>query len=222
MTNIQTDWHNILSKEIQKPYYKNLMAFLKKEYQTQNIFPPKEKIYSALDHTSFEDTKVVILGQDPYPTRGFANGLAFSVNRGIRIPGSLRNIYKEIHDELGLDIPTTGDLTGWAKQGVLLLNTVLTVREGDPGSHRNRGWEILTDQIIKLLNTKDHPIIYLLWGNDARSKKSLIDTDKHYILESYHPSPLSARRGFFGNGHFKKCNQILEKLEMEPINWNIK
>ena len=178
-------------------------------------------IFNALKYTTYKDTKVVILGQDPYHDQGQAHGLAFSVKPNIPTPPSLLNIYKELNKELGLFIPNNGYLISWAKQGVLLLNTVLTVKAHMANSHKNKGWEIFTDNIIRYLNKRDEPIIFVLWGANARSKKGLIDTSKHYILEAPHPSPLSAHRGFFGCNHFKKINEILEKLNKEKINWQI-
>ena len=178
-------------------------------------------IFNALKYTSYKDTKVVILGQDPYHDQGQAHGLAFSVKPNIPTPPSLLNIYKELNNELGLFIPNNGYLISWAKQGVLLLNTVLTVKAHMANSHKNKGWEIFTDNIIRYLNKRDEPVIFVLWGTNAREKKKLINTSKHYILEAPHPSPLSAHRGFFGCNHFKKINEILDKLNKEKINWQI-
>lgn len=221
MVILANDWDNILKEEFNKKYYLELREFLKHEYKNGLIFPDMHDIFNALKYTSYKDTKVVILGQDPYHDQGQAHGLAFSVKPNIPTPPSLLNIYKELNKELGLFIPNNGYLISWAKQGVLLLNTVLTVKAHMANSHKNKGWEIFTDNIIRYLNKRDKPIIFVLWGANARSKKGLIDTSKHYILEAPHPSPLSAHRGFFGCNHFKKINEILEKLNKEKINWQI-
>ena len=221
MVNLGNDWDRLLREAFQKPYYLALRQFLKEEYQTQIIYPPKEDIFNALKATSYADTKVVILGQDPYHGVGQAHGMAFSVNPGVAVPPSLRNIYKELHDSLGYAIPDHGYLMPWAKQGVLLLNTVLTVRAGQPQSHQNKGWEMLTDEIIKLLNQKDETVIFLLWGTPAKKKQVLITNPKHVILTAVHPSPLSAHRGFFGCNHFKQVNEILEKQGRAPIDWSL-
>ncbi len=221
MVILANDWDNILKEEFNKKYYLELREFLKHEYKNGLIFPDMHDIFNALKYTSYKDTKVVILGQDPYHDQGQAHGLAFSVKPNIPTPPSLLNIYKELNKELGLFIPNHGYLISWAKQGVLLLNTVLTVKAHMANSHKNKGWEIFTDNIIRYLNKRDEPIIFVLWGSNARSKKGLIDTSKHYILEAPHPSPLSAHRGFFGCNHFKKINEILEKLNKEKINWQI-
>lgn len=220
MVNIGNDWDKILKEEFKKDYYLKLREFLKIEYRNYEIFPDMYDIFNALKLTSYSDTKVVILGQDPYHDVNQAHGLAFSVNLGIKIPPSLLNIYKELRDEMGLFVPNNGYLVPWAKQGVLLLNTALTVRAHQANSHKGRGWEIFTDNIIKYLSEKKSPVIFLLWGSNARSKKSLIGKT-HYILEAPHPSPLSAHRGFFGCNHFKIANEILEKLGSEKINWQI-
>lgn len=221
MVNLGNDWDRLLREEFQKPYYLALRQFLKEEYQTQVIYPPKEDIFNALKVTSYEDTKVVILGQDPYHGEGQAHGMAFSVNPGIAIPPSLRNIYKELQGSLGYALPDHGYLMPWAKQGVLLLNTVLTVRAGQPQSHQNKGWEMLTDEIIKLLNQKDEIVIFLLWGTPAKKKQVLITNPKHVILTAVHPSPLSAHRGFLGCNHFKQVNKILESQGRAPIDWSL-
>ena len=221
MVNLGNDWDRLLREAFHKPYYLALRQFLKEEYQTQVIYPPKEDIFNALKATSYADTKVVILGQDPYHGVGQAHGMAFSVNPGVAVPPSLRNIYKELHDSLGYAIPDHGYLMPWAKQGVLLLNTVLTVRAGQPQSHQNKGWEMLTDEIIKLLNQKDETVIFLLWGTPAKKKQVLITNPKHVILTAVHPSPLSAHRGFFGCNHFKQVNELLEKQGRAPIDWSL-
>ena len=221
MVNIGNDWDKLLKEEFNNPYYLALRQFLIEEYRTQVIYPPKEDLFNALKATSYQDTKVVILGQDPYHGLGQAHGMAFSVNPGIAIPPSLRNIYKELQDSLGCSIPDNGYLMPWAKQGVLLLNTVLTVRAGQPQSHQNKGWEILTDEIINLLNQKDETVIFLLWGSPAKKKMNLITNPKHVVLTAVHPSPLSAHRGFFGCNHFKQVNEILERQGRETIDWQI-
>lgn len=221
MVTLGNDWDDILKEEFEKDYYKNLRQFLINEYKTQKIYPSMYEIFEALKHTSYKDTKVVILGQDPYHGENQAHGLSFSVKKGVKTPPSLLNIYKELNSDLGLYIPNNGYLISWAEQGVLLLNTVLTVREGQPNSHKDKGWEIFTDKIISLLNDREEPVIFILWGNNARNKKCLIDNNKHFILEAPHPSPLSASRGFFGCGHFSKVNNILKNLEKSQINWQI-
>ena len=221
MVNLGNDWDKLLKEEFNKPYYLALRQFLIEEYRTQVIYPPKEDLFNALKATSYQDTKVVILGQDPYHGLGQAHGMAFSVNPGIATPPSLRNIYKELQDSLGCSIPDNGYLMPWAKQGVLLLNTVLTVRAGQPQSHQNKGWEILTDEIINLLNQKDETVIFLLWGSPAKKKMNLITNPKHVVLTAVHPSPLSAHRGFFGCNHFKQVNEILERQGRETIDWQI-
>lgn len=221
MVKIGNDWDEVLEGEFEKPYYLELRQFLKNEYETQVIYPDMYDIFNALKYTSYKDTKVLILGQDPYHGENQAHGLAFSVKPGVRIPPSLLNMYKELHADLGCFIPNNGYLVPWAEQGVLLLNTALTVRAHQANSHKRKGWEVFTDNIIKLLNLRDEPVIFILWGNNARSKKKLIDTNKHYIIESAHPSPLSASRGFFGSKPFSKTNDILIKLGRAPINWQI-
>lgn len=221
MVHIGNDWDEILKGEFEKEYYKNLREFLKKEYSTQEIFPNMYDIFNALKYTSYKDTKVVIIGQDPYHNVGQAHGLAFSVKPGVQTPPSLQNMYKELKDELDCFIPNNGYLVKWADQGVLLINTVLTVRAHNANSHKGMGWEIFTDNIIKYLSDREEPVIFLLWGANARSKKKIIDKNKHIILEAPHPSPLSAYRGFFGCGHFKKANEILEEMGKEKIDWQI-
>ena len=219
MVFIGNDWDRILKDEFQKPYYLELREFLKKEYFTRAIYPPMNDIFNALKYTSYNDTRVVILGQDPYHGEGQAHGLCFSVREGTPPPPSLKNIFKELYNELGIHEPPTGELIGWARQGVLLLNTTLTVREASPQSHKGRGWEILTDKIIEIINEKDSPVVFMLWGANARAKKSLITNKNHLILECAHPSPLSAYNGFFGCGHFIKANEFLEKNKEKKINW---
>lgn len=212
-------WKDVLEEEFKKEYFLKLKKFLEKEYSEKTIFPRKENIFRAFKLTEYDDVKVVILGQDPYHDENQANGLAFSVNDGVKLPPSLINIYKEIVNEYGGSIPKSGDLEKWARQGVLLLNTVLTVRAHLANSHKDVGWQTFTDEVIRKLNKKSKPIIFLLWGNNAKSKKKLIDTSKHYVLESVHPSPLSSHRGFFGNNHFMKVNEILEYLNEGEIQW---
>lgn len=220
MVYLQNDWDNLLAEEFTKDYYLALREFLKSEYFTRRIYPPMNDIYNALRYTSYKDTRVVILGQDPYHGYGQAHGLCFSVKKGTVPPPSLKNIFKELNNELGIPEPKTGELVGWAKQGVLLLNTTLTVREASPQSHKGKGWEILTDRIIELINEKDTPVVFMLWGGNARAKKSLITNPKHLVLECAHPSPLSAYNGFFGCGHFIKANNFLVNKGERPILWD--
>lgn len=221
MVNLGNDWDELLKDEFKKEYYINLREFLKEEYSTRVIYPNMYNIFDALKHTSYKDTKVLILGQDPYHGENQAHGLAFSVQPGVKTPPSLLNMYKELKDDLGCFIPNNGYLIPWADQGVLLLNTALTVRAGEANSHQNKGWEIFTDEIIKKLNEREDPVIFVLWGGNARKKKSLINNKKHYILEAAHPSPLSAYRGFFGCKHFSKINEILQKNHQLPIDWSL-
>ena len=218
---IGNDWDDVLKDEFDAPYYQNLREFLNNEYSTKTIYPIPQNIYTALKLTSFSNTKVVILGQDPYHEPNQAHGLAFSVSKNTQIPPSLQNIYKELHDDIGCPIPNHGYLVDWAKQGVLLLNTVLTVRAHLANSHAGKGWERLTDAIIKKLNESNNPIVFILWGNNARSKKTFITNQKHLILESVHPSPLSAYNGFFGSKPFSKTNNFLVKNGINPIDWQI-
>lgn len=214
-------FNDLLEEEKQKEYYKELIDFIDKEYESKIIFPPREKIFEAFRLTPFEKAKVVIIGQDLYHGEGEAHGLAFSVNNGIKIPPSLKNIYKEINSEYGYEIPNTGYLIKWAKQGVLMLNTVLTVEKDKPASHKAKGWEVFTDRVIEELNNSDYPLVFMLWGNYAKTKAQLINNPKHLILESAHPSPFSARNGFFGNNHFKLANDFLLKNGIEQIDWKI-
>ncbi len=222
MVQLGNEWDALLQEEFQKEYYLRLRAMLKQEYQTQTIYPDMYDIFNALRYTSYSQVKVVILGQDPYHGEGQAHGLCFSVKRGVEPPPSLKNIFKEIQYELGLEPPEHGELTDWAKQGVLLLNTALTVRAGQANSHRGMGWEIFTDKIISLLNDREAPMVFLLWGANARQKKELITNPNHLVLTSAHPSPLSAYNGFFGCGHFKECNLFLQKHQLDPIDWQIR
>ena len=221
MVHIGNDWDEILGGEFDKPYYKKLRAFLKSEYSSKTIYPDMYDIFNALKFTPYEDVKVVILGQDPYHGPNQAHGLCFSVKKGVEPPPSLKNIFKEINADLGVNFSGSGELTSWATQGVLLLNTVLTVRAGSPNSHKGMGWEILTDKIISLLNEREQPIVFLLWGANARAKKALITNKNHLVLETVHPSPLSAYNGFFGCKHFSKTNIFLEKNGMKKIDWKI-
>lgn len=221
MVKIGNDWDELLRGEFEKEYYVKLRRFLKAEYGAHKIYPDMYDIFNALKWTGYKDTKVVILGQDPYHEEGQAHGLAFSVQKGVKIPPSLMNMYKELHGELGCYIPNNGYLEKWARQGVMLLNSLLTVRSGAANSHRNKGWEIFTDRIIELLNEREDPVIFLLWGNNAKEKAGLITNPRHKTLTTVHPSPLSASRGFFGCGHFKCANRLLEEMGKEPIDWQI-
>ena len=218
---IKNDWHEYLQEEFKQPYYLALREYIKKEYENEIVYPKPEDIYNALHYTDFNSVKVVLLGQDPYHGPNQAHGLSFSVQPGVPFPPSLRNIFKELHDDLGIPIPNNGCLKSWAEQGVLLLNTVLTVRQGEAHSHKGRGWETLTDKIIETLNKKTEPVVFLLWGKPAQSKIHLIDQSKHHIITSVHPSPLSARRGFFGSKPFSKTNKFLRQNGLEEINWTI-
>lgn len=219
---IGNDWDEILEDEFEKEYYQKLRAFLDEEYARYTVYPKPRDLYNALRYTSYANTRVLILGQDPYHEEGQACGLSFSVNKGIKLPPSLQNIYKELKSDLNIDTPSHGDLSSWATQGVLLLNTVLTVRAHEANSHANKGWEILTDFIIQKLNEKDTPVVFILWGNNARKKKAFITNDRHLIVESAHPSPLSAHNGFFGSKPFSKTNDFLIANNLEPIDWRIK
>ncbi len=216
---IQNDWDSLLQAEKQKEYLTKINYFLAKEYKTKEIFPPKEQIFNAFMTTSLEDTKVVILGQDPYHGKGQAHGFSFSVQHGVALPPSLQNIYKELENEYHTPVNRDGDLTDWAKQGVLLLNTVLTVESGKPLSHADIGWQTFTNAAISEINKKEDPVVFLLWGSKAKSVLPLLNNPNHLILTSPHPSPLSAYRGFFGNNHFIKANQFLESKGKTPIQW---
>lgn len=218
---ITTDWYDLLKEEFKKPYFINLMKFLKQEWGNYTIYPAKEDIFNALNYTPYEKVKVVILGQDPYPGPNQAHGLSFSVKPGVPIPKSLQNIFQELHDDLGCKIPDNGYLKKWADQGVLLLNTVLTVRAGQPNSHQGKGWEYFTDRIIFLLNEREKPVVFVLWGRNAQSKKPLITNKRHLIIESAHPSPFAADRGFFGSRPFSKINSFLVSNGEEPVDWQI-
>lgn len=220
MIKLGNDWDNILADEWSKPYYRQLHDFLKSEYSKTRIYPDMYDIFNALRYTSFENTRAVIIGQDPYHGPGQAHGLCFSVKKGVPLPPSLVNIYKEITDDLGVTMPQHGELTGWARQGVLLLNTVLTVRAGQPNSHKDKGWEIFTDRVISELDRKETPVVFLLWGANAEKKARVITNPIHKKLITVHPSPLSAYRGFFGCRHFSKANKILSESGQEPIKWD--
>ena len=217
--NIDNSWKDKLKEEFSKPYFNVLTSFIREEYKTKNIFPPANLIFNAFDKCPFNEVKVVIIGQDPYHNPGQANGLCFSVNDNVRIPPSLSNIYKEIYKDLGKPIPESGNLEHWSEQGVLLLNATLTVRANSPGSHQNRGWEQFTDAVIDKLSADCENIVFILWGNFAQRKGANIDTNKHQVLKSVHPSPLSAHRGFFGNRHFSKTNEFLIQHNKKPIDW---
>ena len=221
MVNIGNEWDSLLAEEFKKDYYLRLRSILANEYKTQTIYPNMYDIFNALKYTSYSDVKAVILGQDPYHGPGQAHGLCFSVKKGVEPPPSLKNIFKEIEDELGIEPPNHGELTAWTKQGVLLLNTVLTVRAGQANSHKGLGWESFTDKVIELLNERNKPMVFLLWGANARQKTTLITNPAHLILSCAHPSPLSAYNGFFGCGHFKRCNEFLISNGEEPIDWRL-
>jgi len=221
MPPITNDWQQPLEVEFKKPYYKDLYKKVLEEYRTRQIFPNPDDIFNAFHLTPLKDVKVVILGQDPYHNDGQAHGLCFSVKPDVEVPPSLVNIYQELHDDLGCKIPNNGYLVKWAKQGVLMLNTVLTVRAHQANSHRGIGWEQFTDAVIRAVNAQDRPIVFLLWGRPAQMKKSMLNNPKHLILEAPHPSPLSAYRGFFGCKHFSQTNAFLEKNGIEPIDWQI-
>lgn len=213
-------WNSLLENELNKPYFKNLMEFIEKERGQNVVFPKKEDVFKAFELTPFNDVKVIIIGQDPYHNPNQAHGLSFSVNYGVKVPPSLTNIYKELKNDLKISTPSHGNLTKWAKQGVLLLNATLTVRSGEPGSHQNKGWEQFTDSVIQLISKQKSNCVFLLWGNYARNKKALVDYDKHLVLEAAHPSPL-AKGAFFGCQHFSLTNSYLRKHKMLEINWDL-
>lgn len=215
------DWDLTLQEEIKKPYFEELSLKVAEEYKEHTVYPPQEDIFRALKQTPYDRTKVVILGQDPYHGQGQAEGLSFSVKPGVRIPPSLHNIYKELSADLGIPAPSHGSLMHWANQGVLLLNAVLTVREGQPNSHKGLGWEKFTDAVIAKLNERTTPVVFILWGSYAQKKGAFIDRTRHHVLESVHPSPLAARRGFFGSRPFSASNAFLEDQGIEPIDWSI-
>lgn len=221
MVNIGNEWDELLKDEFQKEYYLNLREFLKKEYFSGRVYPDMYDIFNALKYTSYSDVKAVIIGQDPYHGRGQAHGLCFSVQKGVAVPPSLQNIYKEIQSDLGIPPAPHGYLKKWADNGVLLMNTVLTVREGQANSHKGKGWEIFTDRVIELLNQREKPIVFLLWGGNAKQKLRLITNPDHCILQAAHPSPLSASNGFFGCRHFSKANEFLTAHGIEPVDWHV-
>ena len=219
---IPVSWQKNIQGEFQKLYFQKLEEFLIDQQTKKTIFPPHNLIFAALKYTPFTRVKVVIIGQDPYHGEGQANGLAFSVNKGIKLPPSLRNIFKELTADLNCSTPDNGDLTNWAKQGILLLNTSLTVNKAVPNSHKNKGWEVFTDKIISILSEKKQKLVFILWGNNAKQKVTLINAQKHLILKAAHPSPFSAHHGFFGCNHFSKANNFLRKNKRKPINWCLK
>lgn len=215
------DWREKLYGELAQPYMKQLIKLLESKYEKETIYPARDSIFNSLRNTSYEDVKVVLLGQDPYHGAGQANGLSFSVQKGVKLPPSLRNIYQELVSDIGCNTPQHGSLEAWAGQGVLLLNTVLTVEAGKPGSHRGIGWEKFTDRIIRLLNDREKPIVFVLWGRHAQEKASYINGDKHCVITSPHPSPFAARKGFFGSRPFSKANAFLTANAISPVNWSI-
>ncbi|MFS0635029.1 uracil-DNA glycosylase [Mesobacillus foraminis] len=219
--NLNNHWAGLLKEEMMKPYFRELEEFLQKEYAEKTIYPKQEDIFNALKYTDYEDVKVVLLGQDPYHGPGQAHGLSFSVKPGVKSPPSLRNVFKELNADLGCSIPDHGYLVKWAEQGVLLLNTVLTVREGEANSHKGKGWETFTDKVISILNEREKPVIFLLWGKPAQSKLKLIDKNRHPVITSPHPSPLSASRGFFGSKPFSRINEYLKNHGEDEIDWQI-
>lgn len=216
-----TDWNPLLRDQFELPYWSDLQEFVAREREAHPVYPPADQVFAALHLTPYSDVKVLILGQDPYHGPGQAHGLCFSVRRGVRTPPSLVNIHKELHDDLGLEIPDHGNLEAWARNGVLLLNATLTVRGGAAASHQQHGWETFTDQVIRVVNEKVDPVVFILWGASARRKRSLIDTDRHTIIESAHPSPLSARNGFFGSRPFSRANAALVSAGRERVDWNL-
>lgn len=218
---IGNKWDEILSDEFDKPYFQEIMKFIDNEYKTKTIYPYYPNIFNALKYTDYDDVKVVIIGQDPYHGTGEAHGLSFSVLEGVAKPPSLKNIFKELKDDLGIDEPNHGNLSSWTKEGVMLLNSVLTVEKDKPASHQNKGWETFTDAVIKKINEKQKSVVFILWGNFAKSKKALITNNLHYIIEAAHPSPFSANKGFFGTKPFSKTNDFLIKNNEKPINWKI-
>ena len=221
MVNIGNSWDEVLKGEFDKEYYLKLREFLKAEYGTRVIYPNMYDIFNALKFTAYEDVKAVILGQDPYHQPGQAHGLCFSVQKGVQIPPSLVNIYKELESDLGIKPASHGNLESWAKNGVLLLNTVLTVRQNQANSHKGKGWEIFTDRVIELLNQRKQPMVFILWGNNAKAKEKLITNPNHLIIKSAHPSPLSAHYGFWGGRYFSRTNEFLESTGQEPVVWRI-
>ncbi|UTR12272.1 uracil-DNA glycosylase [Evansella sp. LMS18] len=221
MAKLSNDWEEHLSEEFEKPYYKALREFLKIEYNEKTVYPDMHNIFNALQTTSYKNTKVVILGQDPYHGPGQAHGLSFSVQPGVKVPPSLKNIYKELNEDLGHPIPEHGYLQKWAEEGVLLLNTVLTVEKGHAASHKGRGWERFTNKVIEKLNGREEPVVFILWGKHAQEKEELITNSHHFIIRSPHPSPFSARRGFFGSRPFSKTNKFLKEAGSKEIDWEL-
>lgn len=213
------DWQEVVGEEFDKPYYRKLREFLKEQYANETVYPVKENIWTAFEHTPYKDVKVVILGQDPYHGPNQAHGLSFSVLPGVPLPPSLRNMIKELKEDVGCDLPKDGTLTKWADQGVMMLNTVLTVRKGEANSHRNQGWETFTDAVIQKLSDREKPVIFVLWGKPAQQKKRLIDLERHSVIEAPHPSPLSASRGFFGSKPYSKVNSLLQTRGEQPIDF---
>lgn len=218
---LQNDWAPVLEKEFDKEYYQELREFLKKEYQEKTVYPDMHDIFNALHYTGYENTKVVILGQDPYHGPKQAHGLSFSVNPDVSIPPSLKNIHAELEEDLGCEKPRHGSLVSWAKQGVLLLNTVLTVRKGEANSHKGKGWETFTNEVIRQTNEKEYPVVFILWGRHAQAKEELITNEHHLVIKSPHPSPFSANKGFFGSRPFSKANQFLKEAGRPEIDWCI-
>ena len=218
---MKTDWNPLLKEEFEKPYWKKLQQYIFEERVRYKVFPPNDDVFAALHMTSYQDVKILILGQDPYHGEGQAHGLCFSVKDGVSIPPSLRNIFKEINTDIGVTVPNHGNLESWARQGVLLLNATLTVRAHQAGSHQGKGWETFTDQVIRKVNEKAEKVVFLLWGAFARKKKVLIDIERHHVLESSHPSPFSAHRGFFGSKPFSTANSFLKESGRTPVNWEL-
>ncbi|WP_314058350.1 uracil-DNA glycosylase [Empedobacter brevis] len=218
---LDASWKEVLKNEFEKDYFKNLTEFVRNEYKTKRIYPPASKIFSAFDNTPFDQVKVVLIGQDPYHGAGQANGLSFSVADGVKLPPSLRNIYKELNDDLGIGISTSGNLESWAKQGVLMLNATLTVEASNAGSHQNRGWEEFTDAAIEALSNQKENLVFILWGAYAQKKGAKINRSKHFVIESAHPSPFAAHRGFFESKPFSKANAFLKSKNLQEINWKI-
>lgn len=221
LPNLPKSWRSLLGGELDKPYFRDLERFVEEEQKSHAIYPPEADIFAALKHTAYQEVNVFLLGQDPYPGKDQAHGLCFSVRPGIKPPASLRNIYLELRDDLGLDIPNNGYLASWAEQGILMLNAVLTVRAGAPNSHKGKGWEIFTDTIIRKVNEKESPVVFVLWGAYAQKKIKLIDTERHTIVKSAHPSPLSAHNGFFGSKPFSAINEALKASGKPEIDWRI-
>lgn len=215
------DWDDILKEEMEQPYFGELMSWLDEEYKKHTVYPPRDLLFQALRLTPYHEVKAVILGQDPYHGAGQAEGLSFSVQPGVKVPPSLRNIYIELKEDIGVPTPSHGSLVSWGKHGVLLLNTALTVREGKPASHRGKGWERFTDTIIRLLNERKQPMVFLLWGNHAAEKEVLINTEHHLVIRSAHPSPFAARKGFFGSRPFSRTNAFLQEHGQQPVDWTI-